>query len=320
MMRHISDRLDDVLWADVLPEHSFPGARPLLAHYTSLESAERIIESNELWFSNPLLMNDHEELLFGINAGFQRFKDSSKIINACESTEHYESLIQSLQEMYDDYQRNYVFDTYVLCFSEHKRDDFNGVLSMWRGYGAIGSGVAVVIDTAKIEPIHNSPMAIAKVGYASKEERFAWLEERIDSVARILAENPKSAENLYFVANRWFERIKSFALFSKHDGFAEEKEWRIVYFRERDEYQALNDMLGYHITAKAVEPKLKLKLKRIPGVTGEAFSLETITDRLILGPSLSTLLSALSFKRMLEVRGQTLLAGKIHASTIPFRK
>ena len=32
--------------------------RPLLAHYTSLEVLEKIITSNELWFSNPLFMND----------------------------------------------------------------------------------------------------------------------------------------------------------------------------------------------------------------------------------------------------------------------
>ncbi len=38
----------------------------LLAHYTSVETVERILRDEELWFSNPLYMNDLEEMRAGI--------------------------------------------------------------------------------------------------------------------------------------------------------------------------------------------------------------------------------------------------------------
>ncbi len=41
--------------------------KPILAHYTSVEVAERIIATETLWFSNPLYMNDYEELRWGIS-------------------------------------------------------------------------------------------------------------------------------------------------------------------------------------------------------------------------------------------------------------
>jgi hypothetical protein len=50
--------------------------RPLyLAHYTSLEVLEKIIQSNELWFSNPLFMNDHSEMRGGIFESMKVFRE-----------------------------------------------------------------------------------------------------------------------------------------------------------------------------------------------------------------------------------------------------
>jgi hypothetical protein len=45
----------------------------LLAHYTSIETAERILKNDELWLSNPLYMNDLEEMRVGIAVGNELF-------------------------------------------------------------------------------------------------------------------------------------------------------------------------------------------------------------------------------------------------------
>jgi hypothetical protein len=55
-LRHALD--DDFHW---LVEN-----KPWLAHYTSIELAEKILRDEEVWFSNPLFMNDLEELRFGM--------------------------------------------------------------------------------------------------------------------------------------------------------------------------------------------------------------------------------------------------------------
>ena len=49
------------LFDDLLDPSSYPDNKPLLAHYTSIEILERIMTTDEVWFSNPLFMNDIEE-------------------------------------------------------------------------------------------------------------------------------------------------------------------------------------------------------------------------------------------------------------------
>jgi hypothetical protein len=54
------------LFADLRPENAFPNKRPLLAHYTTIQALEKILTNNELWFSNPLFMNDMKAVRFGV--------------------------------------------------------------------------------------------------------------------------------------------------------------------------------------------------------------------------------------------------------------
>jgi hypothetical protein len=53
---------------------------PLLAHYTSIGTLEKILQINKIWFSNPLFMNDLQEMRFGLNEGreFWRLSDAPR--------------------------------------------------------------------------------------------------------------------------------------------------------------------------------------------------------------------------------------------------
>lgn len=59
------------LWDDLDESDEFYNRKPHLAHYTSIGGLEKILLSNELWFANPLYMNDHEEVGFGIDQGWR---------------------------------------------------------------------------------------------------------------------------------------------------------------------------------------------------------------------------------------------------------
>ena len=48
------------LYADLGPD-TFYRKRPLLAHYTTMQTLQKILTNNELWFANHLFMNDLEE-------------------------------------------------------------------------------------------------------------------------------------------------------------------------------------------------------------------------------------------------------------------
>ena len=70
---------------------------------------------------------------------------------------------------------------------------------------------------------------------------------------------------------------------------------------------------------RGIEKKLKFRITHHPGATSEDLSMSKIVDRIILGPTVSSPLSAAAFKRMLEEHGETDLIPRVFASTIPFR-
>jgi hypothetical protein len=104
-----------------------------------------------------------------------------------------------------------------------------------------------------------------------------------------------------------------------HRGFSEEKEWRVVYMRSRDAGKIFDRMFSYAVGPRGVEPKLKFKLEAIAGLTETDLSLSKITDRIILGSSLSSPLALATVGKMLDSLGLTELKPRLIASTIPFR-
>ncbi len=307
------------LWSDIAESEEFYNRKPLLAHYTSIQTLEKIVTNKEIWFSNPLLMNDMEELRFVINEGQHLFHDHAELHKACGGKDRCLEIDAGFEVYYDQLSFEHAFDIYAFCFSEHKIGDADGLLSMWRGYGGNGKGAAIVFDTSKLAPIDGSPFILAKVHYLSRDDRKNWINTKLQELANIIRTNEIPDNKLYLASQAFFERLKVFALFTKHSGFKEEKEWRVVYLRDRDKDQRLNPMLGYAISDKGVEPKLKFKIAPVDGVTGEELSLEGLVDHIIVGPSVGGALALHGIRRMLEKSGHKGLAEKLKASSTPFR-
>jgi len=264
-------------------------------------------------------MNDLEELRFGMNAGADDFRSNQRLARVCGSSEKHAFLVKRFDDLFSNYDSNHVLDTYVMCLSEHTQGKDDGLLSMWRGYGANGNGVAIVFDTAKLNLNEASPFIIGKVRYKSQPERLEWIDSKLHQLTQVLAATELTEDSLSLAAHFFIERLKLFALFTKHDGFAEEQEWRIVYMNERDPQGLMKKMFGYAITGRGVEPKLKLEFAKVAQVLGSGISLESLVDLIILGPSISSVLSENSVRRMLNVAGQSGLAKLVTASSIPYR-
>ncbi len=307
------------LWDDVLEADEFYVKKPLLAHYTSISNLEKILQADEVWFSNPLFMNDLEEVRFGVLRGVDLVLASPQIREACKSTSRIQLFTESFHHYFQRFENEHAFDTYVFCLSEHDRNDYDGLLSMWRGYGGNGSGAAIVFDTGRLNVVENTPLIISKVHYGSAEDRIAWLEGTLDKCCKVLRKTEIPDDKLYLAAHALFERIKVFALFSKHRGFAEEREWRVVYVRDRDQADKFAPMFHYWIGPRGVEPKLRFKIAPIQGLTSDDLSLSKIVERIILGPSLSSPLARTAVLRMIERLDKPALKERIYASTIPFR-
>jgi hypothetical protein len=294
--------------------------KPLLAHYTSIEVLEKIVKTNEIWFSNPLFMNDLQEMRFGVRAGVDLFERSAEVTEACGSPERSAILRHSFRHYFSEFDLKHALDVYVFCLSEHDPKNTDGLLSMWRGYGRNGDGAALVIDSGFMTSQPGSPLLIAKVSYASEQERIAWLQQRLNRFAKVLRDHNIQNEKLYIAAHLFFTVVKIFALTSKHHGFREENEWRVIYMPDRDPRGLLKDRFDYVIGSQGVEPKLKYKLEPLPMDPPEKWTFGGIVDRIILGPSLSSPLARNSVARMLEKAGKPEFREKLISSTIPLRR
>jgi hypothetical protein len=307
------------LWTEVQGEDSFPNKRPLLAHYSSVSVLESILRTNEIWFSHPLLINDPQEVTFGLNAAAQLLFTSERIKSACGSLQRFEILRNTFLAWFNRFANEHLPSTFVLCFCEHARDDNDGLLSMWRGYGDQGRGVAVVLDTGQVVSREESFLIVAKMYYGSEDERRNWIQMLLGRCADILQDNAIPDDKLVVCSFFIFQRLKQFAIFTKHRGFREENEWRVVYMRDTAESELLNHMIGYSNGQRGPEPKLKFKLETIAGMPEtENLSLSRLVDRIILGP-LTSPLAVSACGNMVASLGHPELRDRIRRSTIPFR-
>jgi len=321
----MTDEVDDLwgkfqpLYADAPSGTNFFTERPLVAHYTSLYNLEKILTHNQLWFSNPLFMNDMEEVRFGLINGTKICRESKPIRDAFGTEERFSKFVYYLDHYLSEFDSKHLLDTYIFCLSEHDRDNNDGLLSMWRGYGANGNGVALIFDPANMTEMRQTPLVISKVVYGSVADRLKWIEEAIPRFCDIVNRSNISDDNIFIPAYAIFSRIKLFSVFTKHTGFKEEREWRIAYFSEMDSSKSLTSMLSYHISSRGVEPKLKLTIEPIDGIIAPEATLEKLIHKIILGPTTSSELAYRSIKRMLELIGKDCLKERVVASTIPFR-
>lgn len=311
-------RLFDPLYEDL--NRSAPEDTPLLAHYTSYSALESILKNEQLWLSNPLYMNDHQELRFAINEGYRGVLESSKVKEAFPLEDDHQQFLQAMELAYNKFSSEHVLDVYVLCLSEHDDDrNSDGRLSMWRGYGSNASGACIVFDPHKIPVVDGTPFTFAKVQYLSYERQIDWISATIDRFCKIIKGTPSSDSLGFYAAYYLFERFKLFALFTKHRGFYEEQEWRLVYSPEKDETGLFTKFIDYNMGPRGPEPKLKISLKNLPVFPEGTVTLEKIVHKIILGPTNSHPLGRAIFQKILHSHNQEALRDRIFGSTIPFR-
>ncbi|WP_425658148.1 DUF2971 domain-containing protein [Roseobacter sp. EG26] len=308
-----------MLYDDVDPARDGAMNSPLLAHYTSLENLENILSNEQVWLSNPLFMNDLEEVRFGINAGVDLIYRNDNLREALGAKSRAALFYDFIDAAYDTYGRQHVLDLYVMCFSVHDPVDYDGRLSMWRGYGANGKGAALVVDVSSLEEMEGSPLALAPVDYASNDERKEKIANKIDKVAAFVRANEIADNRIGNLAQALFDRLCVLAIFSKHRGFDEEQEWRLAYFKDRDRKGILKQFFSYSNGLHGLHPKLKLEIKPLSGALSEGTELTNIIDRIIIGPSASSPIAKMAGERMLRSLNKEELIEKLHMSSIPFR-
>lgn len=300
--------------------------RPLLlAHYTSVQVIEQILKNTEIWLANPLYMNDLHEMRLGIFLGAQLFPSFA---HAAGGTEARSQLLQNAFNFFLQYLQNEsAIDTYIFCLCTQEPGDVDGLLSMWREYGSKGEGAALVFSAQKVNFHPRSPLLIAEVTYANAEEREQQLRDHLDAWAKLTKSLDLEDNQLYLASHAAFLFVKLVALTTKHRGFYEEREVRVIYIPEQDTRGYLKPNLSYHIGPRGVEPKLKYKFGATLRSTDGKNPVEELTtgkladliEFILLGPTVSSPLAKASFVRMLEQNNMSAFRDRVFPSSIPLR-
>jgi hypothetical protein len=293
-----------------------------LAHYTSADTALRIIRGNgtdqALWLRNATEMNDFSEIEYGqtcleitlshvgIGDRFYRIGEALGI----------DIVTKVIGEMGDERHRIKP-DTFLLCLSEHDSNDNMGVLSMWRAYGG-DANVCLLFNTHALTTEQDAyDVHITAVDYDGQEGfqvRFTHLLNDVESNLEKL-----KLVDQQLIVNYWKAALDDMVLSTKHPAFKEEKEWRIIYRRKENSHIPAppHKIVVVGGIAQIVHylPMVNVPEKRVTKA-----NLEEILYRVIIGPTANPVLVWEAFVVALAEAGLSDPRRRVVRCDIPLRR
>jgi len=143
----LSKQFDDAVlpaWWDI----HYQNMPDYLYHYTTGGGLIGIFESNKIWASNVLYMNDRSEIFLGLELALTILGAKKEQASQPETREFLSGMEAILSPT------KWLFDFYVACFCA--KDD---LLSQWRGYAGMGNGYSLAVFPEELE--HGSGNGIA---------------------------------------------------------------------------------------------------------------------------------------------------------------
>lgn len=291
----------------------FSGAR--FVHYTSADTALRIIQGEEVWMRKSTCMNDFSEIEYGLDCLVQAYNISKERFEAVYDG-MFPGISKDLADRFNSWIPIFRNDTYISCISEHDpKEDRIGRLSMWRAYGG-SAGVAIVLKGA---PLLNPTDALraytSPVAYLSREMFVQEFHLFLNGIERN-AELVKSLGAETVIA-RMFDVFRIAMLCNKHPGFAEEQEWRIIYSPRFMASQRIKPDIQ---SIGGVPQKLyKIPLKNQPEENLTGIEIHEIVDSIIVGPTQFPVEIAEALVEVLTSKGMQDASKKVVISDIPLR-
>lgn len=285
-------------------------------YYTTADVAARILTNKQIWMRNTMTMNDYMEVDHGLECLRSAFQSEpgkafDAALNAC-----FPLLAEEIKDLFDTWVPYIRRDTFITCVSEHSADEDNlGRLSMWRAYGG-RTGVALVLNGGVMfresDALGAYASPVAYMNSVDFGDQFTQVAEAIHSEVEFVRILDREG-----LKNTVFNVLRFAALCTKHPGFREEREWRIV---------ASPDMHPSHLLPKEVEvvrgtPQtvLKINLKNHPEKNLIGLTLPELLNRIIIGPCEFPDVMRRAFDQLLVDAGVPEPEQKIAVSDIPLR-
>jgi hypothetical protein len=275
-----------------------------LYHYTSLEGLMGITESNVLWASNPLYLNDSQELTLAQSI-YRRL-----------ITERLPLPPDRLEEMKVLNQLDYwlslgVINNHMIFVSSFSEKD--NVLSQWRGYTPEGKGVSIGLDPGKTERLANfQGYRLLKCVYEPQHQNEIATDVLNAIINYSLEKGPDSGKHETESYRSCFEDCTELLLVSsvimKHISFSEESEWRLV---SPISTKTNDSTVNYRAGKSTLIPYANFRLL-------EEGELNLNLDSIWVGPTPNINLSMTSMSNYLSSKGVRTNRG-INNSQLPYR-
>ena len=284
-------------------------------HYTTAEAAVQILRSKTIWMRPSYCMNDFMEVEHGWKCLCSAY-NNNEIAFKSVLDGVFDGTSQEIEKLFNAWIPQFKLETYLSCFSEHQdSEDVHGRLSMWRAYGKTAGVALVFSSTPFLTPSHALKAYASPVAYLSEkdfETEFARVMKAVKANTELLR-----AQGRQSLLNWVFHMFRFAVLCTKHPGFAEEREWRVVYCPAFE----LSDLIAkdVQVIAGTPQPIYKIPLKDIPdkGLTG--IEIPALLDQIIIGPSNYPLAMLNAFCSLLQEAGIPNPDAKIFPSNIPLR-
>jgi hypothetical protein len=293
----------------------FQGTR--FVHYTSAAAAMSILKNKEIWMRKSTCMNDSSEVRHGLECLAKAYNHSAagqRLKSILDST--FTGLRAEIEQGFNSFSRFILLDTYLTCVSEHRNEeDILGRLSMWRAYG-VTTGVAFVMNNAPFlapnEVLKAYASAVAYCDDNKFAEEFGNVVNNIETEIDFLKQQDRQLIKGYL-----FRMFAFAAISTKHPGFAEEIEWRILHCPWWEKSVHLQKSI--ELIHGVPQPVYKIPLKDIPDeVVG--IEIPALLDRIIIGPTRDPQPVWEAFKDLLAAAGVEQPHKKVFISEIPLRQ
>ncbi len=286
-------------------------------HYTSAEAAISIVESRSVWLRSASIMNDFMEIEHGLQclAAAWRSERGSEFRAFLDQLD--DGLAERVALSHDAEQNSLKYDTYLLSVSQHRdSEDRLGRLSMWRAYGG-ANGIALVLRNTPFVTESNALAAFTlPVSYQSKDQFIEWFGRWFETLKKGKESllNLQPEEILAYVQLAF----RLFALSTKHPGFHEEEEWRIVHSPRIE----VSTRLQRKPVLVRGTPQIiyGLPLQNIPEENFFGAELNELIDHVIVGPSDSPWNTREALVAILQEAGLTDAENRVFVSNIPLRQ
>lgn len=287
-----------------------------LAHYTSADVALSIIQNRRVWMRNAQTMNDFSEIEHGKFCLFTAYQSApgQKLQAVLERT--HPGFCKDLSERFNSWLPAFENDTFLACFSEHaEEEDKLGRLSMWRAYGR-SNGVALILNNRPfVEPSDALKAYTSPVAYFSQGQFHQNFYEV--AAAAEVNEAALAAVGYDELMGYVFTAFRFSILCTKHPGFHEEREWRVVYGPSFDKSEHMDHTV--EVIGGVPQRVCKIPLKNIPDEGFFGAEIAELLDRIIIGPTDHGVAMYQAFCQALEEAGIADPAAKVILSEIPLR-